>query len=454
MFLLFKCSIRVSVLPLYVYRCYTDVTITAEAILLTSGEAMQFIHEKVWQGSKPGLSRTRELLDKMGNPQNRLRFIHIAGTNGKGSTSAMLASILECAGLRTGLYTSPFIFSFGERMRVNGSPIDDSDLASITEFCAPLALSMEDRPTEFELVTAIAFEFFSRQDCDIVVLETGMGGRLDSTNVIEKPLCSVITNIGLDHTRELGDTVEKIAGEKAGIIKAKCPAVVYDLPENVLSVISSRCKKLSSPLVCADFDAILPLSDSRYGQIFSYKNYEKLELPLLGAHQLRNAAVALETIDVLRSLGFKVNDYSIHAGLKQAVWPARFEIVSEKPFFVVDGGHNPQCAETVKDNLIKYFPDMKRIILLGVLADKDYMGLAQILAPTADAFVTITPQSPRAMSSFTLAEKLQDFGKPVSASETIENGIKKALELAGENGVVCSVGSLYSAGAVRAYFGK
>ena len=180
---------------------------------MTADEAMQFIHEKVWQGSKPGLSRTRELLLKMGDPQKRLRFIHIAGTNGKGSVAAMLASVLECAGLKTGLYTSPFIFNFSERMTVNGEAISDLDLASITEFCAPLALSMEDRPTEFELVTAISFEFFARQKCDIVVLETGMGGRLDSTNVIENPLCSVITNIGLDHTQELGDTVEKIAFE-------------------------------------------------------------------------------------------------------------------------------------------------------------------------------------------------------------------------------------------------
>ncbi len=415
---------------------------------------MQFIHEKVWQGSKPGLSRTRELLSKMGNPQNCLRFVHIAGTNGKGSTSAMLASILECAGLKTGLYTSPFIFNFSERMTINGEAISGTELAAITEFCAPFALSMDDRPTEFELVTAIAFEFFAREKCDIVVLETGMGGRLDSTNVIEKPLCSVITNIGLDHTQELGDTVEKIAGEKAGIIKAGCPTIVYDLPENVLNVISSRCREQNSPLTAADFGAILPISDSRIGQIFSYKDFKNLELPLLGTHQLKNAAVALETLNVLRSYGIDADTDVIKEGLKKTVWPARFEIISENPFFVVDGGHNPQCAETVAENLLKYFPDTKRIILLGVLADKDYMGLAKTLAPAADAFITITPQNPRALSAFTLADRLQSFGKPVSAYGSIEDGIKNALELAGENGVVCSVGSLYTAGAVRAYFGK
>ena len=421
---------------------------------MTADEAILFIHEKVWQGTKPGLGRTRELLSKMGKPQEQLSFVHIAGTNGKGSTSAMLAAILKSAGLTTGLYTSPYISNFNERMRVNDSPITDDELASITDFCAPYTLSMEDRPTEFELVTAIAMEFFARRKCDIVVLETGMGGRLDSTNIIEKPLCSVITNIGLDHTRELGSTVEKIAAEKAGIIKKECPAVIYDLPENVRDVLSARCREMSSSLTSADFGAISTISNSRYGQLFSYKEFKNLELSLLGSHQTKNAAVALETIKVLRAQGLDISDSAVRSGLSETAWPARFEIVSEKPFFVVDGGHNPQCAETVADNLKEYFPNMKKVILFGVLADKDYLGLASVLAPIADAFVTITPQSPRALSASALAEGLKCFEKPVTACESIEAGIKEALTLAGDDGVVCSVGSLYTAGVVRAYFGK
>lgn len=437
-----------------VLYCCIRVTIIAEARILTAEEAILFIHEKVWQGTKPGLDRTRELLSKMGDPQKRLRFIHIAGTNGKGSTSAMLSAILKSAGFTTGLYTSPFISGFSERMRINGSPISDFELASITELIAPFALLMEDRPTEFELVTAIAMEFFTRNKCDVVVLETGMGGRLDSTNVIEQPLCSVITNIGLDHTRELGDTVEKIAAEKAGIIKHDCPTVIYELPKNVYNVISERCREMSSVLTSANFSAISAISDSREGQTFSYKEFENLRLSLLGAHQTKNAAVALETVKVLRSQGFVISDSAVKTGLSETEWPARFEIISEKPFFVVDGGHNPQCAETVTDNLKKYFPDMKRIILFGVLADKDYMGLATILNCVADAFVTITPQSTRALSANDLADGIKCFGKPVTACDDIESGIREALVLAGENGVVCSVGSLYTAGAVRAFFGK
>ena len=421
---------------------------------MTAEEAIQFIHEKLWQGTKPGLERTRVLLSKLDDPQKRLRFIHIAGTNGKGSTAAMLAAILQSAGLKTGLYTSPYIADFGERMRIDGVPISNGELASLTERCVPFVRRMADRPTEFELVTAIALAFFADNGCEVVVLETGMGGRLDSTNVIDAPLCAVITNIGLDHTRELGDSVEKIAAEKAGIIKNHRPTIVYELPENINAVLAARCRKTDSTLTRADFAAIKPISDSRAGQVFSYKTFENLRLPLLGAHQLKNAAVALETVDVLRAQGLAVTDAAVRCGLQNTVWPARFEIISEKPFFVVDGGHNPQCAETVAENLLRYFPDMKRVILFGVLSDKDFMGQAGILNTAAHAFVTLTPPNPRALSASALNDRLKVFGKPVLVGTSIEDGIRKALELATGSGVVCSVGSLYSAGPVRAYFGK
>lgn len=420
---------------------------------MTFEEAINFIHSRTWQGSKPGLSRTRQLLALLGNPQNRLRFIHVAGTNGKGSTSAMLSSALRAAGYKTGLYTSPYISCFNERMQVDGEYIDNDILAEITEKTAPFALSMDDRPTEFELVTAIAMEFFVRVKCDIVVLETGLGGRLDSTNVIKAPLVSIITNIGLEHTRELGDTVERIAAEKAGIIKQGCPVVIYDLPENVRAVIEQKCAETSSELTSADFSRIRRISDSRGGQVFSYKDYENLFLPLLGSHQLKNAAVALEAVTLLRSRGFAIPDSAVKSGFENTLWPARFEIICEKPFFVVDGGHNPQCAETVAENLRRYFPGMKTIILFGVLAGKDYLSMAETLNAAAGCFVTITPPNPRALSTKELAESLERFDKPVYICETIVGGIEKALSLADENSVICSVGSLYSAGTVREYFG-
>lgn len=419
---------------------------------MTAEEAIKFIHQRTWQGSKPGLSRTRELLSLLGDPHKDIPFVHIAGTNGKGSTAAMLSAILRAAGYRTGLYTSPYITRFNERIQIDGAEIPDASLGEITEKCAPLALSMADRPTEFELVTAVAFEYFRQEKCDIVVLETGLGGRLDSTNVIEAPLCSVITNIGLDHTRELGGTVEEIAGEKAGIIKSGRPAVIYDLPENIRDVFSRKCAETGSALISSDFCQIIPDSDSVQGQRFSYKDFSGLFLPLLGEHQLKNAAVALETVSLLRSLGWKLTDGAVRRGLASTRWPARFEIVSRKPLFIVDGGHNPQCAETVAYNLFRYFPGRKTVLLMGVLRDKDYMSMARILNPRADAFVTVTPDSPRALDAQELARSLDIFGKPAIPCASIDGGIETALSLAGEDGLVCSVGSLYFAGTVRNYF--
>ena len=418
---------------------------------MTPTEALSFIHQKAWHGSKPGLSRTRELLDRLGRPQDSLRFVHVAGTNGKGSVCAMLASVLKSAGFKTGLYTSPYITVFNERMSINGTPISDVLLAEITETIVPHALAMEDAPTEFELVTALAFQYFKSQGCDLVVLETGLGGRLDSTNVIENPLCSVITNIGLDHTRELGETLEQIAAEKAGIIKEGRPTVAYALPESVQAVLTTRFWEQNSPFVTADFSRIHSISDSREGQVFSYRDSAPLTLPLLGAHQLKNAAVVLETVEVLRGEGLSLPQKAVEEGLAATFWPARFEILSHTPYFIVDGGHNPQCAETVTENLLRYFPDTRRVLLFGVLADKDYLTQAGILNKAADAFVTITPDSPRALPAETLAKALAPLGKPVFAAPDLEVGIRKALELAGETGLVCSVGSLYTAGRVRNY---
>lgn len=421
---------------------------------MTAEEAIKFIHERTWQGSKPGLSRTRELLGLMGEPQKNIPFIHIAGTNGKGSTAAMLSSVLRAAGYRTGLYTSPYISRFNERIQIDGAEIPSRALAELTEACAGHALSMEDRPTEFELVTAIAMEYFFRERCDVVVLETGLGGRLDSTNVIDSPLCSVITNIGLDHTRELGGTVEEIAWEKAGIIKPRCPVVIYDLPENIERVISRRCTETGSPLIKADFSALVSLEDGIEGQRFLYKEYPELFLPLLGRHQLKNAAVVLETVSLLRTLGYSLPDEAVKTGFAAALWPARFELVSRKPYFVVDGGHNPQCAEAVADNLLRYFPDKRAVLLMGVLGDKDYMSMARQLSPAAECFVTVTPDSPRALPAAELAGSLRTLGKPAYPCPNITQGIETAINMAGENGLVCSVGSLYFAGAVRSYFGE
>lgn len=417
---------------------------------MTGLEAITYLESVPWQGTRLGLDRTRELLAKLGNPEKDLRFVHVAGTNGKGSTSTMLSSVLQAAGYRTGLYTSPFLQVFNERMRVDGEMISDQELGELTQQLRPVAESMEDPPTEFEMMTAIAFLFFQRRGCDIVVLEVGMGGRLDSTNVIDAPEAAVICNIGLDHVKELGDTAEKIAFEKAGIIKPGCAAVLYQ-PEcaGVAAVVQEVCEKNGVPLHTADFSKLCALEDSVQGQRFSYRDWQDLRIRLLGGHQLKNAAVVLETVEVLRGRGFALSDEAVRSGLSAAVWPGRFEVLSKSPVFIADGGHNRQCVEAVAASLKHYFPGKQFVFIMGVLADKDYRSMIELLAPLAKRFYTLTPDSPRAMSAGQLAELLASYGKPTDVCQSAADAVAKAFACAGEDDVICSVGSLYMTGEIR-----
>lgn len=415
-------------------------------------EALEYIDGMQWFGSRPGLERVGELLEKLGRPQDKLKYIHVAGTNGKGSCAAMLASVLKAGGYRTGLFTSPYLFRFNERMQINGQEIGDETLAELISRIKPLAEAMEDHPTEFELMTAAALLWYAEERCDIVVLEVGLGGRLDATNIIAAPEAAVIMNIGLDHTAVLGDTVEKIAAEKAGIIKPGCGCVLYPQSESVEAVIRQKCREMGAPLRKAELSQIKSEFDSLDGQVFSYKG-DGYALPLLGTHQLRNAAVVLETVALLREKGWKLAQEDVEHGLYAVNWPARFEIVHEEPYFVVDGGHNPQCAQTVAENLENYFKDYRRVLLLGVLADKDYDSLTAVLAEKADEFICAAPNSDRALPAEQLAEHLKKYGKPVTACGSIKDGVSAALEAAGKSGMVCAVGSLYMAGEIRACFG-
>ena len=416
-------------------------------------EALAYIHGVEFFGSKPGLTRIGELLEKLGNPQKGMRFIHIAGTNGKGSCAAMTASVLKAAGCKTGLYTSPYLYRFNERMQINGKEIPDDVLAEIVTHVKPVAEAMADHPTEFELMTAIALLWYKQEACDVVVLEVGLGGRFDATNIIDAPEAAVIMNIGLDHTAVLGDTVEQIAFEKAGIIKPGTEAVMFQQSESVTDVVRRRCEELGVPLHIADFSQIKSEFDSLYGQSFSYRG-EVYALPLLGGHQLKNAAVVLELVEVLRGRGWKLEQGDVEHGLYAVHWPGRFELVSEEPLFVVDGGHNPQCAQTVRENLLHYFPDKRRILLLGILRDKDYAGLTEILDGAADEYICITPESPRALPAAELANFLKRYNKAVAVCESIRDGVSLALDRSDEESVVCAVGSLYSVGEIRACFEK
>ena len=416
-------------------------------------EALEYINGVSWLGSKPGLERISELMRLLGDPQDSLRFIHVAGTNGKGSISAMLASVLKKAGFKTGLFTSPYVNRFNERMQINGREIENSELASLVSEIKPLADSMTDHPTEFELMTALALLWFYRSGCDVVVLEVGLGGRLDATNVIKAPECCVLANIGLDHTDVLGGTPGEIAFEKAGIIKEGCPVVMYQQGYEVMETVRDVCRERNAELTVPDFDDIRPEFDSLDGQVFSYGG-ESYALPLLGAHQLCNAATVLEVVNVLRHRGYEIEREAVEAGLYAVSWPARFEIVHYEPYFVVDGAHNPQCAAALSGSIAQYFPDCRRVLLAGVLRDKDYEKIAEILAPQFDAFVTVTPQSERALPAGELAKLFERYGREVRVCESIADGVEAALDMASRTGgMVCACGSLYICGEIRAYFG-
>ena len=421
---------------------------------MTYEEALSYIHSICWKGSKLGLDRTRELLGKLDDPQKELKFIHIAGTNGKGSTAAMLSSILEEAGYRVGLYTSPFINRFNERMQVNHQPIPDEELAALTEYVRPHADAMADSPTEFELITALAMVWFARQKCDIVVLEVGMGGELDSTNIIDVPEAAVIAAMGLDHVKELGPTMADIARAKAGIIKEGGRVVSYGGNSEADEVIAAVCRARNASLCQPDFSAIVPGDFSLEGQTFSYKGWRGLRIPLVGAYQMNNAAVVLETVEVLRQRGWSVSDEAVRQGLADTRWPARFEVLRRDPVFIVDGGHNPHGIRATAESLSRLFPGRKITFVTGVMADKDVEHILGLIVPLADQFFTVRPDNPRAMDAGELAARIEAMGAKATACASVRDGVDRAIQAEGPHGVACALGSLYMSGEVRSCFGK
>ena len=421
---------------------------------MTYEEALSYIHSICWKGSKLGLDRTRELLGKLNDPQKELKFIHIAGTNGKGSTAAMLSSILEEAGYRVGLYTSPFINRFNERMQVNHQPIPDEELAALTEYVRPHADAMADSPTEFELITALAMVWFARQKCDIVVLEVGMGGELDSTNIIDVPEAAVIAAMGMDHVKELGPTMADIARAKAGIIKEGGRVVSYGGNLEADEVIAAVCRARNASLCQPDFSAIVPGDFSLEGQTFSYKGWCGLRIPLVGAYQMNNAAVVLETVEVLRQRGWSVSDEAVRQGLADTRWPARFEVLRRDPVFIVDGGHNPHGIRATAESLSRLFPGRKITFVTGVMADKDVEHILGLIVPLADQFFTVRPDNPRAMDAGELARRIEAMGAKATPCASVRDGVDRAIQAEGPHGVACALGSLYMSGEVRSCFGK
>ncbi len=411
---------------------------------MNCNEALEYIHSVSWTFCKPGLERIKKLCCELGNPQDRLKFVHVAGTNGKGSFCSMLDSVLRAAGFKVGLYTSPYIKIFNERMRVNGENIPDAALAKITERVKPIADKMEDKPTEFELITAIAFLYFAEEECDIVVLEAGMGGRLDSTNIIENSVLSVITGISLDHTAFLGDTVEKIAAEKAGIIKRGVPLLFGGTDESAAAVIENKAAEMGSAFLRPDYSEIENLTSTLRGTSFSYKG-RAVKLNLLGLYQPRNAALVLEAVEILKDFGMEIPNSAISEGLLGARWSARFEIINHLPLIIFDGAHNPEGIASAVESIKHYFGAERVIVVSGVLRDKDYGYIAKRLSEVASAVYTITPDNPRALSAEEYASLISSLGIESLASPGIGDALRAAVERADRTGeaIVC-LGSLYT----------
>lgn len=413
--------------------------------MMTEKEAAAFLEEAGKRGSVYGLETMRELLKRLKEPQEELRFVHIAGTNGKGSTAAFLDAALRCAGYRTGSYTSPAVFSDRERIRVNGRPIGPRALCRHLDGVRAAAESMEadglSLPTAFEMETAVAFLYFREKKCGIVVLETGLGGSEDATNVVENTIAAVITSVSMDHMALLGGSLEEIASHKAGIIKKGCAAVMLRQDQRVEQVIKARCGGLGCPLTTAE-----PARGVKYGlkkQKFSYKSYKNLEISMAGKFQIANAAVAVETLEVLAERGYPVPEKALREGLSRAVWPGRFFTASEKPLFVLDGAHNEDAARKLADSVGFYFTNRKIVYIMGVLRDKEYDKIIQNTCALAEQIITVTPpHNPRALTAYELAVAVKEQFPNVTAADSLTEAAEMARLLAGKDGVVVAFGSL------------
>ncbi len=411
---------------------------------MTYEETLAYIHSVTWKGSRPGLERITELLGKLDNPQNGPRFIHIAGTNGKGSNSAMLESVLRAAGYKTGLFVSPYIKHFNERICVSGKPISNEDLASATATVRPHADGMQDAPTEFELITAVGFVHFLREKCDVVVLETGMGGRLDSTNVIRDPLASVITGIAMDHTAFLGDTVEAIAKEKAGIVKAGAPVVWGGYDKAARAVIETRAREMGSAFAAAEDTPMTVREMTLSGTLVDYGEHKDIRIPLLGSYQPQNLATVLTTINVLRTRGLQIPEEAVRVGLATVRWRGRFEKLCESPLIFSDGAHNPEGITAAAKGIKQYFGSKRVALLSGVMADKDYTDMVRTLAPVACRAFTLTPDNPRSLPAHDFAAVFEQAGIPATGYDTVEEAVRAAVAYASETGTpLFSLGSLY-----------
>ncbi len=410
-------------------------------------EAVEYVESLKGYGIVPGLDNIRRLCERLGNPQKELLFVHIAGTNAKGSVLAYLSTILKAAGYKVGRYISPTIFEYRERIQVNERPITKKALCSLVEqmkeICDSLVADGYPHPTPFEVETAMAFAYFKEKGCDIVVLETGMGGRLDATNIIENTLAAVFTPISMDHMSFLGKDLEAIAGEKAGIIKKGCQVITAQQKEPVMQVIRDQAESMSALVTVADMSQVNRIRFGLEKQKFDYGRLKDLEITLAGKHQIANAFLAVKVTEALAEKGFPVSEKALRQGLRETNWPGRFSVISKRPYFVIDGAHNEDAAEKLAESIAFYFTNRRIIFIMGVLRDKEYEKIIELTHSYADQILTVaTPGNPRALSAYELAAEVAKVHPNVTALDSLEEAVEISYLLAGKNDVILAFGSL------------
>ena len=416
-------------------------------------QAVDYIESPALPRGRYGLERLKQALELLGNPQHKVRFVHVAGTNGKGSCAAMLASVLKEAGYRTGLYISPHLRRYNERMQVDGVDISDDDLIRAAQRVKEACEQLGGTPIVFEVLTLMALWYFAERRCDFVVLEVGIGGKLDATNCIPAPAAALIAQLGFDHTETLGSTIEEIAAQKGGIAKPGSQLVMAEQEPAALRVVEQLCREQGCGFTVADPERLQVLSTSPEGQRLRDRTYGELLLPLAGSHQVKNAANVLTVVEVLKGEGFAIPDRAVRQGIESTVWPARFERLSRSPDFILDGGHNPQCIQAAVQALQDYYPGKKVVFLTGMMKDKDSAAMLAKMAEVAKAFVCLHADSERAFGAQELAREIENtLSLAAYPAASAQEGCALAQRLAGEQGVVCALGSLYLAGEIRAVF--
>ena len=409
----------------------------------------EYIKIAAERGSKLGLERITELCDMLGNPQNKTHIIHIAGTNGKGSFGAMLSAVLVESGYKVGGFSSPALTDLTDSFCINGKSISADDFNEVMADIIPLCEDMADKPTEFEVLTAAAYELFCRENCGIALIECGMGGDTDSTNVVEYPVLSVITNIALDHTAFLGGTIEEIARCKAGIIKPSRPVLYGGNDDEALEIIRSISRKNGSQLTLADKDRVTVVESDINGIIYEDKAFGRLKSALIGSYQKYNLANVLTTVEILRSMEMNIPDNAVKSGIEKAVWQGRFEVVSRNPLIIYDGAHNPDGIIQAAESIGTYISG-KIALLIGVMADKEYGLYPEILGKFIDKAFTVIPDNPRSLDSDTLAAAFEEKGINAVSCGSVENGLTKALGYAKSRNIpLIALGSLYMYGEFR-----